>query len=398
MPTLRKPQPTDFLPNFAGFVIGDSLHHLLYLLPLARRTLTRAVIVLGATAKFRKDMTATSPEINFIFLPGKLKPEAVARACSLYDALLFSNAYKYFEEKIRSHISPHVVLTRLAHGPLSKFSVEPAYIRKNLSAWDALVVAGPRDAFLTLKALNAPNPEIALSKQVVSLSKNKQPDLLLIQSGNLRHQDFAARRPPVSRAPQSEKIRVLSMSTYTPFKGKDSLEMLATLIAETDFCHHFDIKFSLHPNLLDQPERLALLEKACTKAGLDFNEKKQVGEYLPLMENADAVLADNTSGSIDFLMFDRPLMFLDVTGEYTAKEEIAWDDPCWMFRHGEHINPAMLASGTMAALAQRLREERKATARQESRDYAFGKSTGAGKTLRAIANHWKLKESVPGPR
>lgn len=376
--------------NIGCFVFGDSLHHLIYLLPFAKNTISRTVVVIGASNSFKSRIQSKYCDINFIFLPTEYNPIYIARTLSMFDVLLFSNGYLYFEREIRKLIPRNKLLVRVTHGPMSKFSVNRDYIKRNLCAWDALIVPGPRDAFLVLGALGLPDPSTHIDKRAIHLNKNNGDQFILIQSGNLRLEEHPLRAGTKNKnSNKQEKRKIFSMTTYTQQQGKDSLTILEKIIKQKDLPIKFDVQFSIHPNLIREPERLKPIELACNDSGIKFDYNELVGDYLDRMAEADVLLADNTSGSSDFLIFNRPIVFLDATGNYKNKTDIAWSDPCWMYRHGDIISEKNTETA-IELIENSIKHDPKKEKREESLNHIYAPSLSPHKIFSVLETHKKL--------
>ena len=178
---------------------------------------------------------------------------------------------------------------------------------------------------------------------------------------------------------------------YAPTWGdQSSLGIMGEDVLRNLCGRGLNLVVKLHDNSYDPrknpvrwAERLAALAHADLAVG-------RTADVVPLLFAADVLISDASSVSNEFLLLDRPIIFLEFEGQLDAFRESA-DVETWGRKVGETVrNAADIGGAVDRALAdpRALSEIR----RQAARDIFYGPG---GATARAVAEIYRLLELDP---
>lgn len=319
--------------GFGFFFAAPATHHLYYLLPYVRATEHRSVLVFDSNDDYDAVLRQVFPDVRFISCSFD-DPIEIRRMLSLFSVLMFANGYQWFVIGVQPYLPPETLLVRLQHGSGGKFADDAGYYASNVYAWDALVVFGRKDLDLFYEFHGLP-PEQRSYLDVVHVKRRELSDILLVQSGNLRTRQFLESKPRPDTIRQAfafldpDKKTILIMATHpsNPERSVNTYSGLGFFLELLDAmtgAGNYNFLINLHPNLARETELMNLLWKACADKGIALNYDPFTSDYLPMMSLADALICDRTSAVYEFFEFNKPVVFLDHTGE--CPEDVDWAD------------------------------------------------------------------------
>jgi hypothetical protein len=292
---------------------------------------------------------------------------------------------------------------RVCHGSGQKFADDAGFYAGSVYAWDAAVVFGRKDFDLFYEFSKLPRKKRRYD-DVIRLKRGDQGNFLLVQSGNLRLSSFEESAPARKKArgalpvldPSKKTILVMPTLPATPTGPIDSysgLGFFLTLLDAMESAEDYNVVFKLHPNLVNEPTLMDSLKEVCGRKDVPLNYDLFTADYLPIMSLADVMITDRSSAVFDFLHFNKPIIFLDNTGE--CPEELAWDDvrqTFWSYRNGPVIGPANQGrfEETLASVFEGDAFE---AVRAKSLEYTFAKGVTAQSIMSALLTHPKLAKS-----
>ncbi len=335
--------------EFGFFFESPATQHLYYLLPYIRATKHRSVMVFSASAHYLSLLRQAFADIKFVSC-GKDLAET-RKLFNRYSVIMFSNGYPWFVRDVQPVLPQEILLVRVIHGSGHKFCEDAGYYAGNVYAWDALVVLGRKDLDQFYEFYKLPR-EQRQYHDVIHLKRGDQKDFLMVQSGNLRINQYFLSRVPQGlireRFPfvDPEKKTVLVMFTHPTNANRtvdtySGLTFFVDLLNAMDGVEDYNFLFNLHPELVKNHDLLQSLMDVCGRKAIPVGYEMFVSDYLVMMNMADALIVDQTSAVFDFLHFNKPVVFLDNRDEYHG--EIAWDDthhPFWSYRNGPVVSPS----------------------------------------------------------
>ncbi len=353
--TPRKTATGAILPDigdgeeFGFFFTAPATHHLYYLLPYIRATKHRSVMVYSASTVYVNTLCRTFPDIKF-FVCRSDDLTAARNFLDNYKILMFSNGYPWFSEGVQSDLNPQTLLMRVSHGSSHKFADDAGYYTGNMYAWDGMVVQGPKDVDLFYEIYKQPKDKRSYG-DMIHTTRSQMGPFVIVQSGCLRLKQFLKHSPSPEKIRQTfsfldpKKKTILVMPTHPTNAQRtkntySGLSFFIELFEAMDNVEAYNFLFKLHPNLVEEPELLNTLKQICQRKNVLLNYGFLTSDYLPMMSLADVLIADRTSAVMEFMHFDKPIVFLDNTQE--CPPEIAWDDlrnPFWTYRNGPVISP-----------------------------------------------------------
>ena len=403
--TRTDPRSSDFADGdqFGFFFTAPATHHLYYLLPYVRATDHQSVLVFGPTEDYLALLHRTFPDV--IFLPfGGDEMRPALDELSRYAVLIFANGYSWFVNNVQPHLPPETLLVRVLHGTSHKFADDANLYFHNVYALDALIVFGRKDMDLFYE-FSGVDPQRREYAAAIVFPHKTRGHFMLVQAGNLRVEDFLESGPARELIAEDcpflvpEKKTVLVMPTH-PINADEtvltysSLAFFLELLEEFEAADRHNFLFKLHPNLAKEAVLMRRLHDICGRKGIALGYDMFTADYLPMMRIADVLITDRTSAMFDFLYFDRPIVFLDNTGE--CPEALSWQDtrnPFWSFRNGPVVAPRNQARfGDVLSASLRKDDYRKE--RRKTLDYAFSDSGHtAPQVMSSLLSHPKSAQS-----
>ncbi len=387
---------------FGFFYVAPATHHLYYLVPYIRATKHRSVLVFDPSDEYLARLHQSFPDINFLPCRGDDLPEARRLFCQ-YSVLMFANGYSGFIHGVQPYLPLDILLVRVCHGSSHKFANDAGFYTSSVYAWDAVVVLGRKELDLFYDLSKMPR-EKRRYDNVIRMKRGEQGHFFLLQSGNLRISSFEKSAPARKKArgawpfldPNKKTILVMPTLPENPTGTIDSYSGLGLFLALLDAmegAEDYNFVFKLHPNLATAPALMDSLKMVCGRKGVPLNYDLFTADYLPIMSLADAMITDRSSAVFDFLHFNKPVIFLDNTGE--CPEELAWNDvrqTFWSYRNGPVIAPATQGrfEETLASVFQNDAFE---AIRAKSLEYAFAKGVTAQSVMSSLLTHPKLASS-----
>ncbi len=385
---------------FGFFFAAPASHHLYYLLPYVRATKRRSIFVFDSNDDYNAALNQAFPDVNFIACSTEDSSE-IAANLSRYSVLMFANGYRWFVNDVQPHLAAETLLVRVLHGSGNKFADDAGYYAANVYAWDAVVVFGRKDLDL-FYAFHGLATEQRQYPEAVHIKRRERGDILLVQSGNLRARHFIESKPRAEHIRQAfpfmdpDKKTILLMSTHSSnpeqtVNSYSGLGFFLELLDAMDDPENYNFLINLHPNLVREAVLMKALQEACAEKGIPLNYDPFTSDFLPMMRLADVLICDRTSAVFEFLIFDKPIIFLDNTGECPV--EIAWNDlqnPFWTYRNGSVISPSD-RDDFEDVLELSLRHDAHKEVRRRCFEYAYSTSeTTAETVMSALLSHPKL--------
>jgi hypothetical protein len=383
------------------FAVGASAHHILYLVPFMRCCAGAELALFQAEPAYREHLVQAFPEIKIAALH-EADAEAAIRYLEQFSILIFASSYPWFAEHIRPRLRDDIVLVRVMHGAGHKFVDDRNYIFGSVHGWDCSVVAGRKALDILYHHLGTEKERRVYDNPITLIGPGGR-SCKVIQSGNLRVRDYtqahqtgrgrAGLGPGTDTVPRVKNL--LYMSTYSwnyNLERSDfsALPFFIELLRAMPRLDRYALAISLHPNLRWERELLADLRDVLAARGLANESIEFDGDYLPLMAAADLLITDRTSAAMDFLYFDKPIVFLDHEGICPAA--IALEDVTesyWSYRNGPVVGPDN-ADAFESVVERAIEADTHAAIRADSRDYSFNDSVTPEDVLRMIATHPKL--------
>lgn len=385
--------------KFGFFFSAPATHHLYYMLPLIRATKHRSVMVFDATRFYLDLLRDTFRDVKFISCLTNDRHKTL-QLFHQYNVLIFANSYQWFGDDIHPELSPDIVLTRVLHGTSHKFADDRKFFVNSIYGWDAAIIHGNKDLDMFYDLLEK-EPEKRLYAPAINVSGKKGKMISLIQSGNLRAQTFFDAKPSKAKLLKEypfldpDKKTVLMMPTHPSNSSKtkktySSLNFIIRLLNDIKHPENYNFLFKLHPNLVFNLDMKTALMDVCKQRAIPVPYEIFTADYFPLMYLADVMVTDRSSSVFDFLLFDKPIIFLDHTNE--CPDTIDWQDrqnSFWSFQLGSVVSETRSNEFENTLLAV-LKNDSYKEIRQKTAKYSFPTDITPQDVLRALITHPKL--------
>jgi hypothetical protein len=386
---------------FCSLFFGKQFHHLYYLLPYVRESVTKEVLYLDKEPTMLDEIKKKFPDINPIFI-SRENPKKVIEYLSKFSVFLISNNESYLIKGILPLLQHQYITAYVVHGTPQKFISEKSYMNSLWFFNDVTVFPGSKD-IVQFKRLNG--IEEKGSKELKINYEGK--DALLLKSGNLRIKNYlSANNENVIEEIKSQIDLSKPTLLYTPtfenkllssYKEYSSIKFFIQLFNSLKTPSYFNWIIKVHPNVESNNPQLwgslvSLKEEYCKKGVNIILEAYQ--EYLPFMEVADALISDRTTAAFDFLYFNKPIFFLDNTNECPLKIDFDKDimNSFWLYQAGTVIRKKDLLN-TDCILQSFTNEDSHKEIREKCKKFSFEDKRTALDIINKLSSYHSSKFS-----